>query len=398
MTNDFNFVKCPKCEHDRNPITATKCEICGTPLKRSGSKLPLILAGIWLLLAVGAAAYFLKDKVFKPSQINGSIAASPTVSPSASASASTAVPQSGQTLQNGQIQGAVIQTYPKFSDVPNVPQGIFNYGGSTTFAPLRSTSIVQVLSQSFPQFQLRYAEPLTGSPGSGQGIQQLLEGQLSFSQSSRALKDAEYANAKNRGFALDAVPVAIDGIAFFVNPQLMDQGVKGLNLAQLRDIFTGKVQNWSALGGPNLAIAPVSRSPKSGGTVDFFSETILEKQPLGSSVLQVRDTTDAIRKVASSPGGISFASTSESINQRTIRLIGLAKSGQNFVSACGDSACASVDSKAFIDNSYPLTRRLFVILRRDGKLDEQAGVAYANLLLSDEGQALVKQAGFVSIR
>jgi phosphate transport system substrate-binding protein len=395
MTNDFNFVKCPKCEHDRNPITATKCEICGTPLKRSGSKLPLILAGVWLLLALGAAAYFLKDKFFKPSPISGSIATSPTVAPSATASV---VPQNGQAPQSGQVQGAVIQTYPKFSDVPNVPQGIFNYGGSTTFAPLRSASIVQILGQSFPQFQLRYTEPPTGSPGSGQGIQQLLEGQLSFSQSSRALKDAEYANAKNRGFALDAVPVAIDGIAFFVNPQLMEKGIKGLNLVQLRDVFTGKVQNWSALGGPNLAITPVSRSLKSGGTVDFFSETILEKQPLGSTVLEARDTTDALRKVASNPGGIGFASTSESINQRTIRLIGLAKSGQNFVSACGDSACTSVDSKAFIDSSYPLTRRLFVIVRRDGKLDEQAGVAYANLLLSDEGQALVKQAGFVSVR
>ena len=406
MTNDFNFIKCPKCEHDRNPITATKCEICGTPLKRGGSKLPLILAGIWVLLALGAAAYFLKDKLFKPSPMSGSVA------PSAGVPSASVIPQNGQpsgqtsngqTLdgqapQNGQIRGAVIQTYPKFSDVPNVPQGIFNYGGSTTFAPLRSASIVQTLRQSFPQFQLRYTEPPTGNPGSGQGIQQLLEGQLSFSQSSRALKDAEYASAKNRGFTLDAVPVAIDGIAFFVSPQLADKGVTGLNLAQLRDIFTGKIQNWSALGGPNLAIAPVSRSLKSGGTVDFFSETVLEKQPLGGSVIQARDTTDAIRKVASSPGGIGFASTSELINQQTIRLIGLAKSGQNFVSACGDPACTSVDSKAFIDDSYPLTRRLFVVVRRDGKLDEQAGVAYANLLLSDEGQSLVKQAGFVSVR
>jgi phosphate transport system substrate-binding protein len=57
-----------------------------------------------------------------------------------------------------------------------------------------------------------------------------------------------------------------------------------------------------------------------------------------------------------------------------------------------------VNEAAFADGSYPVTRRLFVILKRDGKLDEQAGVAYANLLLSDEGQALVKKAGFVPIR
>jgi phosphate transport system substrate-binding protein len=403
MTNDFNFVKCPKCEHDRNPITATKCEICGTPLKRSASKLPLILGAVWLLAALGAGIFFLKDKVLKTPNGSASAPSSSGLSASgAPSSAPSAVQneqkQNGQ-VQNGQVQGAIVKTYPKFSDVPGVPQGIFSYGGSTTFAPLRSPQQVGTLTQAFPQFQLRYTEPPTGSPGSGQGIQQLLDGQMSFSQSSRPVKDTEYATAKNRGFTLDAVPVAIDGIAFFVNPQLIDAGVKGLTLSQLRDIFTGKIQNWKALGGPNQAIKPFSRNLKSGGTVDFFSENVLDKQPLGSDVGEVRDTTEAIRKVAQNPGGISYASTSESIKQQTIRLLSLAKSGsQTFVSPCGDIACISVDSKAFVDSSYPLTRRLFVIVKRDGKLDEQAGVAYANLLLSDEGQAMIKQAGFVSIR
>jgi phosphate transport system substrate-binding protein len=37
-------------------------------------------------------------------------------------------------------------------------------------------------------------------------------------------------------------------------------------------------------------------------------------------------------------------------------------------------------------------------VRRDGKVDEQAGAAYANLLLSGEGQRLVEQMGFVPLR
>ncbi len=40
----------------------------------------------------------------------------------------------------------------------------------------------------------------------------------------------------------------------------------------------------------------------------------------------------------------------------------------------------------------------FAIVKRDGKLDEQAGVAYANLLLSEEGQQIVARAGLVPIR
>jgi phage terminase Nu1 subunit (DNA packaging protein) len=51
-----------------------------------------------------------------------------------------------------------------------------------------------------------------------------------------------------------------------------------------------------------------------------------------------------------------------------------------------------------INWSQQLDKRGRRVIKRDGKLDEQAWVAYANLLLSDEGQQLVKQAGFVSIR
>lgn len=208
------------------------------------------------------------------------------------------------------------------------------------------------------------------------------------------------AQAKNRGFTLEAVPVAIDGIAVYVNPRLLQQGVKGLTLAQVRDIFTGKIRNWQAVGGPNLAITPFSRNLQAGGTVDFFHENVMEKQPLGANVKEVRDTTEAIRQVATTAGGISYATASEVIKQQLIRLLAIAKEagGQGFISPCADATCAAINEKAFADGVYPITRRLFVILKRDGRLDEQAGVAYANMLLSDEGQKLAEQAGFVPIR
>jgi phosphate transport system substrate-binding protein len=57
-----------------------------------------------------------------------------------------------------------------------------------------------------------------------------------------------------------------------------------------------------------------------------------------------------------------------------------------------------INAEAFVDGTYPLTRRLFVVIRRDGTFDEQAGFAYTNLMLSQEGQRLVEQAGFVPIR
>jgi phosphate transport system substrate-binding protein len=388
MTNDFNFVKCPKCEHDRNPVTASKCEICGTSLKKGGLPIAPIVIGVGLLGVLGAGGFLLKDMF---SGAKPEVGSSPAVTNTASPAEAPSSPGSGQ------VSGAVVQTYPKFSDVPNVPQGIFSYGGSTVFAPLRSPNILSQFTKVFPQYQLRYTEPPTGSPGSSKGIAMLLDGQLGIAQSSRPVKDEEYATAKNRGFTLDAVPIAIDGISLFVNPKVLTQGTKGLSLAQVRDIFTGKIQNWKVVGGPDQKIVPFSRDPKASS--DFFQENVLEKQPVGANVQISRDATDAIRQVAATTGGIGYATTSETINQRTIRILAIGKgSSQSFVSPCGDDACTSVNNSAFTDGSYPITRRLFVVLKRDGKLDEQAGVAYANLLLSDEGQQLVKQSGFVSIR
>ena len=127
----------------------------------------------------------------------------------------------------------------------------------------------------------------------------------------------------------------------------------------------------------------------------------MENLPLGDNVKEVRDTTESIRRVATDLlGGVSYATSSEVINQQMIRLLPVSKEagGQEFVSPCADSTHTVINEKTFADGSYPITRRLFVILKRDGRADEQAGVAYANMLLSDEGQKLSEQAGFVRIR
>ena len=282
--------------------------------------------------------------------------------------------------------------------MPNVPTGAFNYGGSTTFASLQSPTITAAINQTHPEFQLRYVEPPTGNPSSGKGIEMLLQGQLSFAQSSRAIKKEELKKADRQGFIIAQVPVGIDAIAFYVNPKLINQGLKGLTLAQARDIFTGKIKNWKEVGGPDVAITPFSRNIKDGGTVDFLYGEVLEKQKFGASVKEVRDTTESIRQVAQTPGGIGYASVSEVINQQTINILALAKDANgSFISPCADGICTAINRSDIANDHYPITRRLFVVIKRDGGLNEQAGTAYANILLSGEGQELLKQAGFVAL-
>ncbi len=287
--------------------------------------------------------------------------------------------------------------------VKNVPEGLFNYGGSTTWAPIRK-EVDFIIQQVWPKFRLVYTDPTAGTPGTGSGIRMLIENQLAFSQASRSLKDEEIQRAQQRGLTLKEVPVAIDGIAIAVHPDLP---VSGLTITQLKDIYTGKIRNWRQVGGPNLAIIPYSRRKEDGGTVEFFIDQVLEKADFGSNIQYIYSTTPALRKVSQNPGGIYYASAPEVVPQCGIKTLPLGKSENKLVAPYQEPSIPSsqcpqkrnqLNELAFQKGEYPITRRLFVIIKQNGQLDEQAGEAYADLLLTDQGQELIEKAGFVPLR
>ncbi|MBX2863309.1 MAG: PstS family phosphate ABC transporter substrate-binding protein [Leptolyngbyaceae cyanobacterium MAG.088] len=296
-------------------------------------------------------------------------------------------------------------TKDSLKGLKNVPQGLFNYGGSTTWIPVHEL-VNETIVATFPEFQLRYTLPSTGAPGSGTGIKMLLDGQLSFAESSRPLKDNEYEVAQQRGFTLEQVPAAIDGIALAVHPDL---GLEGLTIEEIQAIYKSEVTNWSELGGPDLPIGAYSRSPEAAGTAKYFLDSVVNAEAYGANVVFVGDTTTGLRRILEDKGGIYYASAPEIVNQCSIYAIPVAAQNQSddFIppfaapwrtgQACLDSE-NTVNKDDFRSGDYPLTRRLFVIVKVDGEQDETAGRAYANMLLSSEGQTLIEQAGFVSVR
>lgn len=280
------------------------------------------------------------------------------------------------------------------------PIGLFSYGGSTSWAPIRS-SVEAALQQSQPGFRLRYTNPINQEPGSGAGIQMLIRSELSFAQSSRPLNNQEIQQAQQRGFSLKEIPIAIDGIAVAVNPSL---NIRGVTVDQIRSIYSGKLRNWKELGGPDLPIQPFERAASTGaGTI----ETVLGDQPVGESVRDVPTTTEALRQLAASPGGIYFASAPEVVSQCTIKPLPVGRSANELVPPyrepllAGDQ-CRSqrnqLNLSAIQSGQYPLTRNLYIVVKQNGQADQQAGEAYAAFLLSNQGQALIEKAGFVRIR
>ena len=292
---------------------------------------------------------------------------------------------------------------PKFTEIEQVPSGLFNYGGSTTWASIRA-KMYPPIKNAWPDYQLRYLDPVNGNPGSSVGIKMLLEDQLSFSLSSRPLKNKEFQQARIRGYTIEQVPVAIDAIAVATHPSL---SISGITIAQLADIYSGKITNWKEIGGPDLAIAPYSRHLNEGGTVEFFAKNVLGDRQFANTVVEVPNTTTGIRKVAENPGAIYYASASQIVSQCTVKALAIGRQSNFLVSPyrlpylppsqCNSLHHNQLNKQAFVNGDYPITRRLFVIIRKDGRKDELAGLTYVKMLSSDLGQKMIGEAGFIGM-
>lgn len=391
MTIHQTQVICHRCGYNDNPINTTLCQNCSYPLNlsnistsRKSSAIPWSAVPLVGLLLLTVLLYFVwRDR-----------GVSPTKAGYPAFKVATPIGQSRSALTDiSPISG--LPLYNELRDVPNVPKGLYLYGGAMASAALRSKSVLHELAHAHPEFRLRYTDPLNVPPDSGKGIEMVLNGELSFAESFRPLKNSEYKEAKLHGFSLKQIPVAMGGIAFYTHT-----GVKlpGISLSQVQQIFNGKLTNWKQLGGPNLPIVPVSQDPDAKVDTSFLLQGLPgSDRQFGRNVRVVRDTTAAIRKVASTPGAIGYGAQALVVGQRTIQLLGLAKGeSKNYVQPI--TPFGTVNKQALLNGTYPLIKRIFVIIREDGELDELAGKAYVNMLLSDQGQKLVDRAGYLPIR
>ena len=133
--------------------------------------------------------------------------------------------------------------------------------------------------------------------GSGSGIQAVQEGRCDIGLSSRALKDAE----KEAG--LTETVLAYDGIAMIVNPA---NPVEDLSLEQIADIYTGKITNWSEVGGNDSRIVLIGREAGSGTRGGF--EEIVGVVDACQYRQELSSTGDVITTVAQNPDAIGYAS------------------------------------------------------------------------------------------
>lgn len=295
------------------------------------------------------------------------------------------------------VQSTTAQSVASFAHVTQVPAGIFNYGGSTTWAPIRGSVDLEIQTAR-PEFRLRYIQPDGVEPSSQAGLEMLVEGKVAFSLASRLpSKELIEALAAN-GTQVRLVPVAESFDVVAVHPDLP---ISQLTTDQLNAIFEDKISNWREVGGPDLPITRLERQVN-----EDFEDT---RPNLDSDNIQIMATPSAaIRKLADTLGGLYVHTASVLVPQCTIKTLILVNAGQTVVPykepPVPVSQCPTQRNQVNLADlgggNYPrqLSDTLYVVINQNGAIEQQVGEAYANFLLSDEGQTLLEKAGYLKIR
>ena len=168
--------------------------------------------------------------------------------------------------------------------------------------------------------------------------------------------------------------VALDGIAMIVNPE---NPVSDLTVEQIADIYTGKITNWSEVGGNDAAIVLIGREAGSG-TRDGF-ESITGTKDACQYRQELTSTGDVITAVSQNPDAIGYASLA-SIKD-TVKALNVG---------------GVTPSEATVKDGSYLVQRPFVLVTVEGKALSPAAQAFFDYALSADAASIISAAGAVA--
>ncbi len=222
--------------------------------------------------------------------------------------------------------------------------------------------------------------------GSGTGIAALINGTVDIANASRQIKPEEQAEAEANGVTPTEFIIARDAIAIIVNHE---NPVDNLTLQLLSDIYSGKINNWSEVGGEDRPIVRLSRETNSGTHV-YFLENVLrlgdkESETLFSVETLLLPSSEGITsEVRENPNAIGYDGLGYVTDDVKVVGVGLSPDGP-FVYPSPET----VNS-----NMYPIARDLYMYT-----VGEPTGEikAYLDWILSPQAQEIVSELGFVPV-
>ncbi|MBC8505441.1 MAG: PstS family phosphate ABC transporter substrate-binding protein [Anaerolineales bacterium] len=222
--------------------------------------------------------------------------------------------------------------------------------------------------------------------GSGTGIAALINGTVDIANASRRIKPEEIESAQANGSDPIEFVIARDAIAVIVN---LENPVDELTLQQISDIYSGKINNWSEVGGDDRPIVRLSRETNSGTHVYFLEEVLRlgekENKTLFSTNTLLLPSSEGIgAEIRLNPNAIGY----DGLGYVTHEMKVIA------VSADPEIGYVLPSADSVNNEEYPIARDLYMYSNGQptGVIEE-----YLAWILSPEAQTIVTELGFVPI-
>ncbi len=252
-----------------------------------------------------------------------------------------------------------IETIDKFDEI----KGKLTLNGSNSMAKL-CNSLGEAFTEQYP-----YTVVEKSDTGSGSAVKSVLDGSALIGDLSRNLKDSE----KNQH--IESRIIALDGIAVVVN---INNNIEDISQKDLINIFSGKITNWSELGGNNSNIHLVGREASSGTREGFETALNLIENPPKYNA-EYPEAGDIVSKIGNDVNAIGYCS---------------------YFSVSGDVKSVKINSieineETISDGTYIIQRPFVQIFNKDNI--NNLIICWFNFIGSEIGKNLIKQEKLVPV-
>ncbi len=222
--------------------------------------------------------------------------------------------------------------------------------------------------------------------GSSTGFRALIDGNANIAMSSRPARSKEVRAIldQGRGNILDLSQeyiIAVDSILTIISPA---NPVDELTMEQVAGLFSGRITNWTEVGGPNMPVTVYTR-PETSGTRGVFATQVLKPNnaEMFSGAEVVSSNREMSDRVTSDAGGIGYVGFA---SQREAKSVDL-------VASCGIRMAANAFSAK--TEEYPLERRLRLFVDKSDLDAHTRGLL--DFAISEDAEGLVRKAGFIDL-
>ncbi len=241
--------------------------------------------------------------------------------------------------------------------------------GSNTVGEELAPRLIAEFKKAHPEAAFQ-----TEFKGTGYGVAALIGGLSDIAAASRPMSVNEQELARTRNVQCNDYIIGSYSIAVVVNA---GSSVTNLTRDQVRDIFTGVIQNWKDIGGTDAPIHLYIRDPISGTHLGF-RELAMENKPYGPDMKPFTSYGTIVEAVANDTGGIGYCSLELTT-----------KSGVKAVSIGGVAPTAA----AVNQGQYPYARTLHLLT--DKAKEPPTAHDFIQFVQSPAGQQVLNQMGFV---